>query len=174
MKNLFFALFAIFAFTVFSGCEKDEEPAEPMIQNEFTYDGTSTELAKGFLNNFGRNLNNTYDWDIFLTTEGISKNGSRFAGEGSYLYLDVNTDSADGLVAGTYNWANTRENFTVVPGTVLSIDHNFSTQAGTTVRATGGTVEIAIDGMETTITFNLTMENGKTVTGEWEGILEDI
>ncbi len=173
MKNLFFALLTITAFTVFTGCEKDEE--EPTtVRKEFTYDGTTYTITKGFLNNFGRNLNDTYDWDIFLTTEGITKNGTRFAGEGSYIYLDVNTNSNEGLVAGTYNWANTRENFTLVPGTVIAIDHNFTTNAGTNLQATDGTVDIAINGMETTITFTLTLNDGKTVSGEWTGVMEDI
>ncbi|MEL6658316.1 MAG: hypothetical protein AAFN81_11580 [Bacteroidota bacterium] len=173
MKNLFFALLTITAFTVFTGCNNDDdEPAA--AKTEFTYDGTTYDLAGGFLNNFGQNLNGTYDWDIFLVTEGITKNGSRFAGEGSYIYLDVNTDSDAGLVAGTYNWSNTRENFTLIPGTVVAIDHNFSTNAGTNLQVGDGTVDIAINGMETTVTFTLTLTDGKTVSGEWTGVMEDI
>lgn len=174
MKNLFFALLTITAFTVFSGCSKDDDDPVTTIDNEFTYDGTTYDLAKGFINNFGRNLNDTYDFDVFLTTAGITKNGTRFAGEGSYVYLDLNIDSSEGLKAGTYIWANSRINFSLVPGTVVAIDHNFTTNAGTNIQATDGTVDVAIEGMETTITFTLTLSDGKTVSGEWKGVLEDI
>lgn len=37
----------------------------------------------------------------------------------------------------------------------------------------GGTVEIAIDGTDATISFDLTTTDGKTLTGEWKGTPEN-
>lgn len=173
MKNVFFALLAITAFTVFSGCNNDDDDPGTTIKNEFTYDGTTYALAKGFLNDVGANLNSSHDWDVFLVTAGVDKSGFSLTGQGEIVYLDLNTDSSTGLKAGTYNWANVRNAFTIVPGSEVFLDYNLDAFSGTKVSFTDGTVDIAIDGTETTITFTLTAD-GKTLTGEWKGVLEDI
>lgn len=172
MKNLFFALIAIVAFTVFSGCNKDDD--DTAVKNEFTYDGNTYDLVKGYLNDVGPNFNGTHDFDIYLTSSGLSNNNGTITGTGDLIYLDLNTNSSTGLEAGTYNWSSTRTAFSIVPGSQAYIDYNFATFSGTTIAATAGTVDVAINGMETTITFNLTMSGGKTLTGEWKGVLEDI
>ncbi|WP_020538767.1 hypothetical protein [Lewinella cohaerens] len=174
MKNLFFALIAMIAFTVFSGCNKDDDDMGTTVKNEFTYDGTTYSLAKGYLNDVGANFNSTHDFDVFLASTGVSKSGSSLTGTGDLIYLDLNTNSATGLEVGTYNWSDTRTAFSIVPGSQIYTDYNFGSFTGTTISATAGTVDVAIDGMETTVTFNLTTSDGKTVTGEWKGVLEDI
>lgn len=174
MKNLFFALIAMIAFTVFSGCNKDDDDMGTTVKNEFTYDGTTYSLAKGYLNDVGANFNGTYDFDVFLASTGISMSGSSFIGTGDQIYLDLNTNSATGLEVGTYNWSNTRTAFSIVPGSQAYINYSFGNATGQIISATAGTVDIAIDGMETTFTFNLTFANGKTIIGEWKGVLEDI
>lgn len=161
------------AFTFFSGCNKDDDDMGDQIKNEFTYDGTTYAITKGYLNDVGGNLNNSHDWDIFLVTEGVGKSGFSLTGMGEIVYLDLNTDSSTGLVAGTYNWASVRDAFTIVPGSEVFLDYNLDTFSGTKVSFTDGTVDIAIDGAETTVTFTLTAD-GKTLSGEWKGTLEDI
>ena len=161
------------AFTVFSGCNKDDD--DMGVKNEFTYDGTTYSLANGYLSSLGSNGNGTFDYDIFLTTAGITKGGpAGLMGMGDYVYLDLNSISTTGLVAGTYNWSNTRTDFTIVPGSATYLNYDFTTFSGTTLNATAGTVDVAINGTETTVTFSLTFTGGKTLTGEWKGVLEDI
>lgn len=173
MKNLFIALFAITAFTVCFGCEKDE-PAEPVFESEFTYDGTDYELVNGYYNNLGSVGSGNYDWDVILSSKDVVINsGGRLEGVGEYIYLDLNANSSENLLPGTYNWANQRDAFTLVPGSEVTVAYNIATFAGTRDRVTGGTVTVAVDGAETTITFNLTMESGKTVSGQWRGELVD-
>lgn len=173
MKNLFFALIALVSFTVFTGCNKDDDDMGDEVKNEFTYDGTTYALTKGFLNDVGGNLNGSHDWDVFLVSSGVDKNGFSLTGTGEIIYLDLNTDTSTGLVAGTYNWANQRDPFTIVPGSEVFLDYNLDTFTGTKVAFTAGTADVAIDGTETTITFTVTAD-GKTLSGEWKGTLEDI
>lgn len=175
MKNLFFALIAMIAFTVFSGCNKDDDDMGTTVKNEFTYDGTKHSIAKGYLSSLGSNGNGTFDYDIFLTTAGITKGGAAgLTGMGDYVYLDLNSISTTGLVAGTYNWSNSRTDFSVVPGSATFLNYDFATFSGTTLAATAGTVDVAISGTETTVTFSLTLTGGKTVTGEWKGVLDTL
>lgn len=175
MKNLFFALIAMVAFTVFSGCNKDDDDMGTTVKNEFTYDGTTYSLANGYLSSLGSNGNGTFDYDIFLTSAGITKGGPLgLQGMGDYVYLDLNNTSATGLVAGTYNWSNSRTDFSIVPGSATYLNYDFATFSGTQLDATAGTVDVAISGTETTVTFSITVTGGKTVTGEWKGVLEDI
>ena len=81
MKNLFYPLLLAMIIIAFIGCEEDEEPT-PSITNEVTFAGTTSALTKGFLDDFGANFNGTHDWDVILTTKGISRNGASFSGEG--------------------------------------------------------------------------------------------
>lgn len=173
MKNLFFALFAITAFTVFSGCEKDE-PAEPTFTSEFTYDGTKYELVNGYYNNLGAVGSGNYDWDVVLSSKDvIFDENNRLVGTGEYIYLDLNANSAENLLPGTYNWATQRDAFTLVSGSEITVAYNIATFEGTRDRVNGGTVTVAADGAETTISFTLNTEAGKTVTGQWRGELVD-
>jgi hypothetical protein len=71
MKNFFFALIAMVAFTVFSGCNKDDD--DMGVKNEFTYDGTTYSIPNGYLSSLGANGNGTFDYDIYLTTASITK-----------------------------------------------------------------------------------------------------
>jgi len=93
---------------------------------------------------------------------------------GDYVYLDLNSISTTGLVAGTYNWSNSRTGFSIVPGSATYLNYDFSAFTETTLAATAGTVDIAISSTETTVTFSLTFADGKTVTGEWKGVLDTL
>jgi len=173
MNKFFFGLLTLSLF-IFAGCGNDDDGMTGTVSNEFTYDGTTFTIPNGFLNGLGASLNGTFDWDIFLTSSGITSAGTNLTGAGEFIYLDLNTDSETGLIPGTYTWGDSRENLSIVPGSLISIDYNLSTFTGTQVTATDGTVEIAIDGTETTLEFTLTLSDGNTVTGSWRGVLQEI
>jgi len=135
-------------------------------------------LENGFIAEFGSNgvVNGTetFDFDVFLTTESITGEGTLgLSGTGDFLSLDLNTDSSTGLVAGTYNWSTTREAFSIVDGSV-NTNFNTSTLSGTTVNANGGSVEVEINGSEVTLTVNLDLSDGSNLTGFYQGDLEGI
>ena len=173
MKNLLFTLIALVAFTSIVGCKKDKDD-DMDTKSEFTYDGTTYSLANGYIDDFGSNGNGSFDWDVIITSSSITVDSvGDFSGMGDLVYLDLNSSDSTGLVAGTYNWSTTREISSIVDGSI-GIDLDLATLMGTNISASAGTVDVAINGTETTITFNLTFADGKTVSGEWKGVLEDI
>ncbi|MEO0787461.1 MAG: hypothetical protein AAFY36_02300 [Bacteroidota bacterium] len=169
MSKYFFALLAI-AIVPFTGCGNDDD-SDGSTQNQFTFNGTSYNIANGFLEEFGSNGNGSFDWDVYLVSSGISVSGADLTGTGDLVYLDLNTDSSEGLVEGTYNFSNDRDNLTIVDGTV-GVDFDLSGGGGTFAAVTGGTVTVDIDGNQTTISFNLTTNSGGNLTGNWRGTLQ--
>lgn len=93
-----------------------------------------------------------------------------FEGEGSAVYLDLNSDSPDGLTAGTYMWSNDREAFTIVDGEAI-LNANIEMETGDLVTFIDGSVEIGVHGDETSFEFELTAEDGKKLTGNYKGAL---
>ena len=175
MKLRFQTIFVLFlALGVIStSCNKDDD-GDSSSANSFTLDGTSYDLANGFLTDFGDNGNGSFDFDVTLTSSSITADGTTgyFTGTGDIVYLDLNSSSADGLVAGTYNFANNRDVFTLVDGTV-GTEVDASNGDGTSFDVTAGTVEVAINGSSTSFDFTLTLSNNEIVTGSWEGVLVD-
>ena len=170
MKRLiqFTFLGAIAASLVFTSC-KDEEEGDP-VRGQFTLGGQTYTLNKGELEDFGGNGNGSYDWDIRLTSSDV--NVSEFSGTGNLVYLDLNTDSEDGLVSGTYTFAEEREEFTIVDASVFA-NFNFDEEGGTFyVDFIGGSVELTVSGNEVTVEFDLEFDEGD-VSGSYTGTLED-
>lgn len=124
---------------------------------------------------YGPNGNGSFDFDVELTSSGINYNDfdGSFSGIGDIIYLDLNTSLSSGLVTGTYNFSSDRNAFTFVDGGVAT-DFDSATATGDVFAVVGGTVEIEIKGNETYFSWNLTISNGTTVTGEFQGILREV
>ncbi|SDL76212.1 hypothetical protein SAMN05421823_10850 [Catalinimonas alkaloidigena] len=148
-------------FAVACGDRKDPAPA-----SNFKYDGKTYELNVGYYESYGANGDGSYDMDIFLMAESSDSTSSTLDG----VYLDLNTSSAEGLVAGTYTFAEERKAFSMVDGSV-SIHYNTVDETGDEYGIVGGTVEIAGTGSTYEITFDLTLDNSKQVTGTYKGKL---
>ncbi|GJM33751.1 MAG: hypothetical protein DHS20C18_27520 [Saprospiraceae bacterium] len=151
-------------------CKKDDDSGTP--KNEFTLNGESFELGKGFLAEYGENGNGSYDFDVTLTSSSITYNeiSQEFNGQGDVIYLDLNTSSESGLVDGTYNFSSDREAFTMVYGEI-GVDVDAMTGAGDVYEVIGGTVTIEVDGNETLVEFDLTLSDNTKVTGRFKGVL---
>lgn len=156
---------------ILPSCNKDDDGDSST--SSFTLDGTTYTLSKGFIADFGDNLNGSYDFDIFLTSDGISRGGLGLTGMGDYVYIDLNTGLETGLEAGTYTFSTDREAFTFVDSDVYT-NYDLTNFTGDVTDVTGGTVEIELNGSDVTITFNLEIAGGSTVTGTYEGSLEDL
>mgnify|MGYP000701440924 CR=1 FL=1 len=122
------------------------------------------------LEDFGENADGSYDWDVYLLGDGITINSSTPVGQGATIYLDLNTNSADGLVAGTYTYANERAPFTWVFADACASFNtsNFSCASGS-YNASAGTVVISGSGNNTTIEVNLTDTSGASITASYTG-----
>lgn len=116
MKALQLGSLLLFAILVFSGCQADEEitllpqeeevePLEfdPTLANEFTYQGETQTITDAVLIGDGeRNPDGRITWQLYLVTEGLIESDGAFAGEGDFIFLDLNTGNPDGLVSSTY------------------------------------------------------------------------
>ena len=89
--------------------------------------------------------------------------------------MDLNSNNANGLTDGTYLFdANDDRNaFTLTDGIIFE-KYNFDSEAGTRYDASSGTVEIKNDGNETEVDFELNLQNGTTIEGNWKGALLNV
>lgn len=174
MNQVYPVLFALFAVAAFTSCNPRDDDDDFGGPTEFTYNDTTYDVPNGYLISFGDNGSGIYDLDVYLTSESITPGGPfGITGIGDYTYLDLNVSNEDRPLAGNYNWSATRQDFSLVVGT-LALDYNLGTFEGNALDARDGTVNIRIRANNTTITFNLTLSDGSTVTGEWSGVLENV
>lgn len=140
-------------------------------KNELVLNGDSFSLDKGTLESYGENSDGSFDWDINLASSGVTINQAlaQLEGNGTIVYLDLNTNSETGLVDGTYNFGTDRNAFIMVDGDV-GIDIDLTSQVGTISSVTAGSVTIAGDKID----FDLTLANGDTAVGNYTGSLTRI
>ena len=173
MKNLLFPLILLLGVALLTtSCNDDEDDARA---NAADINGTTVTLTEAVTVTYGENYyEGSYDWDIFLTTEGLDIDiTSGFSGIGSFVYLDLNTNSQGGLVSGTYNWGDIyeRDAFTIVDGTVsINLDTSIET-ADYSMEAASGTVIVNVGESETEFDINLTMDDGEILTAYYKGAL---
>ena len=158
MKKLMYSiLFVAVSLSTFQSCDKDDDNNDGGndLNNQISIAGTITSLSTtGSLESYGEQSTGVYDWDVTLTSTGSEVIG---------IYFDLNTDSEDGLVAGTYTYSDVREAFKYVDLEVnAGVDSNYNVQDGTVVISTSGD--------NTSITFNLVAQDGTVITGQWTGI----
>ena len=174
--RLLILLFAAANIMMITSCGDDDDEGDGggSGNNNFTIDGVTYDLSDGYLVDYGSNAGyDSYDWDVILTSSGLVPNTSGATGEGDFVYLDLNTTSSTGLVAGTYDFADEREVNTIVDGEI-GIDFVASTEEGEFSVVDGGTVTVSINGSVTTVSFDLDLVGGGTATGEFSGVLEEL
>ncbi|MEM5565423.1 hypothetical protein WNY78_09915 [Psychroserpens sp. AS72] len=159
MKKLIYSiLFLAVSLSTLQSCDSDDDSNDPgnNLSNEVSIAGTISSLSTtGSLVSYGENGDGSFDWDVTLTS--ATENGIN-------IYFDLNTNSADGLVAGTYTYSDSRAEFTYVDLEVYTNeDSDYNVQEGTVV--------IAISGDTTSMTFNLVATDDTVITGQWSGQL---
>lgn len=163
---------------IFTGCKKDKK--ESTVNNYIRYDGTTYAIDKGYLENWGKwSLEGDNNLDLTLVSNGISVvevggEIDEYIGEGNaiifYMYSTSTTRLDDGNYvydedateeAGTFEWAN------------VVINYNIEDEEGDVDQyIVDGTVTVTKTGDVYEISFNLTDEDGKTVTGYFKGTLK--
>ncbi|MUU79677.1 hypothetical protein [Winogradskyella endarachnes] len=156
MKKLFYSiLFLAVISSTFQSCSSDDDNGGSSLNlnDEVSIDGTIYSLdGGGYLESYGINSDGSYDWDVtLLSTSGIS------------VYFDLNTNSEDGLVEGTYTYSETRTEFSYVYTEFYGESIDYS--------ASEGTIVVTIDGDTVGFVFSLTAEDGSEIEGEWSGEL---
>ena len=169
MKNFKVVVVALVMSIAAISCSSDDDNNNTS-NNVMSIAGVEFDIATAGLIEYGENADGSYDWDVLLFGDGITINSSTPVGQGATIYLDLNTNSADGLVAGTYTYANERAPFTWVDADACASFNtsNFNCASGS-YNASAGTVVISGSGNNTTIEVNLTDTSGASITASYTG-----
>ena len=169
MKNFKIAVIALVVSMVATSCSSDDDN-NTSSNNVMNIAGEEYDISAAGLENYGENADGSFDWDVILFGDGITINNSTPVGQGAYLYLDLNTNNADGLVEGTYTFAQDRAPFTwVYADACTSFNTSNFTCATGSYNAIAGTVVISGSGNNTQIEVNLTDGSGASITASYTG-----
>ena len=171
MKNFKIVIIAFAVSIVGLSCSSDDDNNNNNSSNNvMSIAGETFDIASAGLENYGENADGSFDWDVYLFGDGITIDNSTPVGQGAYIYLDLNTNNADGLVAGTYTFAQDRAPFTWVYAdacTNFNIS-NFNCASGSYYASTG-TVVISGSGSSTSVEVNLQDSAGASITASYTG-----
>ena len=170
MKNFKIAVIALVVGMVAISCSSDDDNNNTSSNNVMNIAGEEYDISAAGLENYGENSDGSYDWDVYLFGDGITINNSTPVGQGAYLYLDLNTNNADGLVEGTYTFAQDRAPFTWVYADACTNFNtsNFNCSTGSYYASTG-TVVISGSGSNTSVEVNLQDSAGASITASYTG-----
>jgi hypothetical protein len=181
---------AALAFSVIAtGCKKDEEgetptPTPTPKKNELVIDGQATTVSTATLIYYGDFLGSgTENFDLLIGTGTLDINlaAASFTGKGDLLYMEMFTNIATHLAGGTYDYkpmSNLGDAFSFTNGDFTknldimaeTLDYDADVNGGKVVvthtpgsTATNGIYEF---------TFDVSLDNGKKVTGYYKGALQ--
>lgn len=178
MKNIFF-LIALGIFL--TNCSKDENESN---SNGFVYNGNHYETPKGFLEE--REIIESNDGRRYITyfvSNSVEWNNGDFSFNGNFnaIVFWIISSSTSELASGTYefDFFDLNDDASVYfPGTIAQLNVNPNATVESDELEVGenttGTVSISKSSGNYKIKYSFTLENGKSVTGEFEGSLQNI
>ena len=133
-------------------------------------EGVEYGISAAVLFEYGETDTGSYDWDIVFLGEGLTVNNQDVEGSGALIYLDLNTNNPDGLMAGTYTFSPNyeREEFTWVAIEGCQNIQGDDCQSGLAF-GQDGTVVITGSGSNTNIEVTVTDTNGDTISANYTG-----
>jgi len=160
---------------LFQACNKDDD--EVVQKNHILYNDAEYGLDDGFFQFFGKLDPSAtgFNFDIYLFSSGLTFNNNQFNGSGNLIFFEMFSSVSSELATGTYTFdSNETGNANTFDDGFLIINFDVSTQTGTQVIINGGTVKVTKT--DTMFEFNIdcTTADGKTLTGFYKGILEQI
>ena len=166
MKNFKVVVVALVMSIEAISCSDDDSDSAVVVNNVMELAGQQYDIDSALLESYGENEDGSYDWDVtFLSGLTYDSETELYSGDGSFLYLDLNTDSAGGLVPGIYTYSPeyVREAFKWVfaaSGTYVDT----ANESGDFLYYNQGTVTITGTGEDQIITVDLLTESGETNT----------
>ena len=170
MKNFKVVVVALVMSIAAISCSSDDDNNNNNTSNNvMSIAGEEFDISAAVLIEYGENEDGSYDWDVVLLGEGLIVNNEELDGSGATLYLDLNTNNADGLTPGTYTFSPNyeREEFTWVAIEGCQNSDGFDCQSGYS-QGQDGTVVITGSGSNTTIEVTVTT-NGGTISANYTG-----
>lgn len=140
--------------------------------NEFKFDEVAYGTGYGYFESYGLDQTGTSEnYDVHLMSVPKENMTHTF----DYILLDLNSDNSGNVSAGEYKFLNSDDkaiqSFTFNSASVL-INYDANTYSGDVYFAIDGTVEVKKKKDTYTLSYDLLLENGKVVTGNYKGSLK--
>ena len=166
MKNFKVVVVALVMSIAAISCSDDDSDSAVVVNNVMELAGQQYDIDSALLESYGENEDGSYDWDVSFYTEGFSFNSEteEYVGTGAALILDLNTDSAGGLVPGIYRYSPERAAFKWVFALSGTNVDTADDSAGDFLTYNQGTVTITGTGEDQIITVDILTESGETNT----------
>ena len=161
---------------VLISCKKDDKSSS---KNFLKYEGKEFALDKGILENWGKwSVDGDNNIDLSLLSEGVTLveinneiDHATGTGHGAQFWMYSTSTTELNSLTYTYDASASEAAGTFEYGYFV-INYNFETWVGEVDQdIEGGTVEVAKNGTTYKITINCIDEDGKTLTGSFEGAL---
>lgn len=156
-----------------TACSDDDDNN---VSNEFTVNDQKYALSAGYYDSVRMQTVGTdvyHFWNVVMASDGISYDDDEFQGTGDAVRFDLYTKQEGQLPVGTYTMSdvdNGIENASAYVG--------FNTESGEgTIYADqvdDASVTIQESGDTHTITFTLTLDDGKEIKGAFKGTLTEV
>ena len=165
MKKLILLFLLLLPAVFFSfGSSCDSKGGDVAARGSFTYDGNTYPVHSAMLWDYGA-TNGSYNLDFEAVSAGVDLMEETGTGNGFLIELFFPNPTP---TSGTYTYNTNLDPFTFGYAEIF-LPWDYDAWTGTFVPATGGTVNVTVNGTEYTIEFTLTLVDGKTATGSYTG-----
>ncbi|WP_221407814.1 hypothetical protein [Reichenbachiella faecimaris] len=169
--------------TALMSCSDDD--AEDSVDDLFevaslvVYNDVSYDLDHGYFELLGENVGlDSYDVEVYLTASSVTLSASsgEFSGDGTFLYLDFNSQDENELSSGTYTFlekGEERDPFTFAGGYILTNYDEEIEDKSEYEQITGGTIKVTTEESKVSFVIDLTSTNS-TIKGNFSNSLSAI
>jgi len=187
IMNLKSLLLLILAGVFLMSCNEDEDDNTP--EDVITYDGVSYAMKDGVIYDYGAAtpyiVPTHYNYDFVITDASLVKktesDGDTYWSIGDEttfgVYIELYSPGTSSFKTGTFEYLEWHDDVTQADfdgkyffsdAEVILISNNTEIE----YEATGGTVKVLGSGLEYTLDFDLVLNNGKTLKGNYSGLFK--
>jgi hypothetical protein len=163
-------------------CNNDDSSNDDSsTDNNISFDGTEYDLSQGYVLHYDDDMDSLsfYQLTLYSSSFEITYDDDAYiddiTGEGQTLSFEINSSTSDDIALGTYTYSahnsSTAGTFSYATASTYS---NFETDELNSSEITDGTLTISKNGSSYTLSFDLTDEDGVSVTGYYSGLVEYI
>lgn len=143
----------------------------PKKNNEFKFNDVAYRTSFGYYESYGPDqTGNSENYDVHLMSVPKENMSTNF----DYILLDLNSDNSGKVSTGTYKYyasdSKDIQSYTFNSASVL-INYDANTYSGDVYFAIDGTIDVKKKKDVYMISYDLLLENGKEVSGFYQGSL---
>ncbi len=177
MTNRFFTAVLLLTGLFFMSCGSDDDgDAQPDVSGTVTFDGTSFQITKGYVTDFG-NDGTHYNFDFEITDGSVTSSPTNFSASGSfYGYIELFSPGTNNFSTGTFSYLEFSETpedneFYFNSASVLldSDENGILDLTDDGYQVTDGTVIVTGEPNNYTLQYDLTFTGGRALEGTVSG-----